>query len=135
MSTTETEQVRDEPAQLPAEPTGPAAVTEAAPNPSAVVMARLAETTRTDVAEQLRAEFAEVASVATQAARLGVQIDAADAVRKGISAETLRRTVLDTLASRADATTVITAAPSAVAAGDSPIVRRAKERAATAARN
>ena len=46
----------------------------------------------------------------------------------------LRRTVLDALAARAEATTVIAAAPSAPVAGDSAIVRRAKERAAATTR-
>ena len=82
-----------------------------------------------DPGEALRAEYAEIADVAAQAARLGISVDAADAMRKGIKPEALRRTVLDTLAARADATTVVTAAP-VVSAGDSPIVRRAKERAA-----
>ena len=50
-------------------------------------------------------------------------------MRKGISAADLRRSVLDTLAARAEATSVIAAAPSTPVAGDSPIVRRAKERA------
>ena len=85
------------------------------------------------LADKLRAEFGEIAAIAGQAARLGVTVDAADAMRKGISADALRRSVLDTLASRAEATSVITVAPSAPTAGDSPIVRRAKERA-TAAR-
>jgi signal peptide peptidase SppA len=86
----------------------------------------------TRAADKLRAEFAEIAAIAAQAARLGVTVDAADAVRKGVSADALRRSVLDTLAARAEATSVIAAAPSPgpVAAGDSPIVRRAKERAA-----
>ena len=84
------------------------------------------------VADKLRAEFAEIAAIAAQAARLGVTVDAADAVRKGVSADALRRSVLDTLAARAEATNVIAAAPSPgpAAVGDSPIVRRAKERAA-----
>jgi capsid assembly protease len=83
-------------------------------------------------ADKLRAEFAEIAAIAAQAARLGVTVDAADAVRKGVSADALRRSVLDTLAARAEATNVIAAAPSPgpAAVGDSPIVRRAKERAA-----
>ncbi len=85
------------------------------------------------VADKLRAEFAEIAVIAAQAARLGVRIDAADAIGKGISADALRRSVLDTLASRAEATSVIAAAPATPAVGESPIVRRAKERA-TAAR-
>ena len=85
-----------------------------------------------DAADKLRAEFAEIAAIAAQAARLGVTVDAADAVRKGVSADALRRSVLDTLAARVEATSVIAAAPSPgpPVAGDSPIVRRAKERAA-----
>jgi signal peptide peptidase SppA len=82
------------------------------------------------LAEKLRAEFGEIAAITAQAARLGVSVDAADAMRKGISADALRRSVLDTLAARVEATSVIAAAPSAPIAGDSPIVRRAKERAA-----
>jgi ClpP class serine protease len=82
------------------------------------------------LADKLRAEFGEIAAIAAQAARLGVTVDAADAMRKGISADALRRSVLDTLAARVEATSVIAAAPSAPVAGDSPIVRRAKERAA-----
>jgi hypothetical protein len=53
-------------------------------------------------------------------------------MRKGISADGLRRSVLDTLASRAEATSVIAAAPSTPVAGESPIVRRAKQRAVAA---
>jgi signal peptide peptidase SppA len=94
---------------------------------------RPAETGLTSsAADKLRAEFAEIAAIAAQAARLGVTVDAAAAVRKGVSADALRRSVLDTLAARAEATNVIAAAPSPgpAAVGDSPIVRRAKERAA-----
>jgi hypothetical protein len=87
-----------------------------------------------DPAERLREEYAEIASLAAQAIRLGVNVDAADAMRRGISAADLRRSILDTLAARAEATSVIAAAPSSPVAGDSPIVRRARERAATAAR-
>ena len=83
-------------------------------------------------ADKLRAEFAEIVAVAAQAARLGVTVDAADALRKGVSADALRRSVLDTLAARTEATSVIAAAPSTPTAGDSPIVRRARERAAAA---
>ena len=90
--------------------------------------------TEPGTADKLRAEYAEIAALAAQAARLGVTVDAADAMRKGISADDLRRSVLDALAARAEATSVIAAAPSTPVAGDSPIVRRAKERAAAAAR-
>ena len=87
-----------------------------------------------DPAERLREEYAEIAGLAAQAIRLGVSVDAADAMRRGVSAADLRRSILDTLAARAEATSVIAAAPSTPVAGDSPIVRRAKERAAAAAR-
>jgi capsid assembly protease len=81
-------------------------------------------------ADRLRSEFADIATIAAQAGRLGVTVDAADAMRRGISAEGLRRSVLDTLATRAEATSIVAAAPTTPTAGDSPIVRRAKERAA-----
>lgn len=82
-----------------------------------------------NAAERLRAEYADIAALAAQAARLGVTVDAADAMAKGVLVNDLRRSVLDALAARADATSVIAAVPSTPAAGDSPIVRRAKERA------
>lgn len=85
-----------------------------------------------DPAERLREEYAEIAGLAAQAARLGVTIDAADAMRKGICADDLRRTVLEALAARSEAATIIAAVPSASVTGDSPIVRRARERAAAA---
>lgn len=85
-----------------------------------------------DPAERLREEYAEIASLAAQAVRLGVNVDAADAMRRGVSASDLRRSILDTLAARAEATSVIAAAPSTPATGDSPIVRRAKQRAVAA---
>jgi ClpP class serine protease len=81
-------------------------------------------------ADALREELAEIAGIAAQAARLGVAVDAADAMRKGISSDALRRSVLDTLAARSEATSVIAAVPTNPTTGDSPIVRRARERAA-----
>jgi hypothetical protein len=96
----------------------------AAPTPEA--------TAEPDSAQRLREEYAEIASLAAQAIRLGVTVDAADAMRRGISAADLRRSILDTLAARAEATSVIAAAPSTPVAGDSPIMRRAKKRAIAA---
>jgi signal peptide peptidase SppA len=81
-----------------------------------------------------RAVAAEIAEVAAQAARLGVTVDAADAIRRGVAAHALRRSVLDTLAARAEASAVIAAAPKPGSSDESPIVRRARERAATAQR-
>jgi signal peptide peptidase SppA len=131
MATNETEQIQDqqrEP-QQPIDPAPPPA--EAPPDPAPTEVAA-APASDGGVAERLRAEFAEVAAVATQAARLGVTVDAADALKKGIAPDALRRSVLDILAALAEATTVIWAAPSTTVAGDSPIVRRARVRAAAA---
>lgn len=113
-------------APTPAAPATPPAVVSPQPTPS--TSAGPAETV-----EALRAEFAEIAAVAAQGARLGVAIDAADAMRKGIRPDALRRSVLDALAARAEASAVVAAAPTpAPAVGESPIVRRAREHAAAA---
>jgi signal peptide peptidase SppA len=82
-----------------------------------------------ELANSLRAEYAEIAAVAAQAARLGVEIDAADAMRRGICPDALRRSVLETLAQRAEVNAVVSTAPVASSNGESPIVRRARERA------
>jgi capsid assembly protease len=109
----------------PPEPAAPALQAPvAAPRPEPVA--------EPDPAERLREEYAEIAGLAAQAIRLGVSVDAADAMRRGVSAADLRRSILDTLAARAEATSVIAAAPSTPIAGDSPIVRRAKQRAVAA---
>ena len=108
------------PAASPApEPTPPAATAPtqaeaAAPSPEAI-----------------RAEAAEVAQVCAQAARLGVAIDAADAVARGVKPEALRAKVLADLAARSDAAGIIATAPAA-AAKESPIVAAAKKSAAAA---
>lgn len=81
-----------------------------------------------------RAAAAEIAEVAAQAARLGVVIDAADAIRRGVAAHALRHSILDTLAARTEANSVIAAAPGPRGTDESPIVRRARERAAAAQR-
>jgi hypothetical protein len=84
--------------------------------------------------EATRAAAAEIAEVAAQAARLGVAVDAADAIRRGISAYALRRSVLDALAARAEASAIVIAKsnPASDGTSESPIVRRARERAAAA---
>jgi hypothetical protein len=111
-----------------AEPTPPQ---PPAPAPSAPLPTPVppADTT----ADALRAEFAEIVAIAAQGARLGVSIDAAEAMRKGIKPEALRRSILDALAARAEASSVVAATPTPPAAPtESPIVKRARERAATA---
>ena len=134
MATNETE--NDQPnANEPHSPGRPAPVAQplnAEPAPSPVPPPATVPAAASAQADALRAEYAEIAALASQAARLGVTIDAADAMRKGISADHLRRSVLDALAARSEAATIIAAAPSTPVAGDSPIVRRAKQRAAAA---
>lgn len=86
-----------------------------------------------DLEQRLRAEYSEISAIAAQAARLGVSIDPAEAMAKGIRPEALRRTVLDQLAERSDAADVVAAAPAVAAPkteAESPIVRRAREAAA-----
>jgi ClpP class serine protease len=96
----------------------------AAPTPEAAAM----------TAEAIRAEVAEVAQVCAQAARLGVTIDAADAVTRGIKPEALRARVLADLAARGDAAGIVATAPAAAAAKDSPIIAAAKKTATDAKR-
>jgi signal peptide peptidase SppA len=138
MTTNETERIEREasdPAPAPqAEQQPPASKVDPASPPAQTPVPEPSVNTAPEsaLADKLRAEFGEIAAIAAQAARLGVTVDAADAMRKGISADALRRSVLDTVASRAEATSVIAAAPAAPTAGDSPIVRRARERAAAA---
>ena len=110
-----------QPAAAPAantpEPAAPAAV--APPQKATAAMSP----------EAIRAEAAEVAQVCAQAARLGIQIDAADAVAKGVKPEALRAKVLADLAARSDVAGIIATAPAA-GAKESPIVAAAKKSAA-----
>ncbi len=105
------------PATTPPEPGAPTAI--APPQTAAAAMSP----------EAIRAEAAEVAQVCAQAARLGIQIDAADAVAKGVKPEALRAKVLADLAARSDAAGIIATAPAA-GAKESPIVAAAKKSAA-----
>jgi signal peptide peptidase SppA len=131
MATNETEQIHDQPTQPDQPVESEQTPRNAAPDPTpAPAVAEPAS--EAGPAEKLRAEFAEVAAIAAQAARLGVTVDAADALKKGIAPDALRRSVLDALAARTEASSVIAAASSTPTAGDSPIVRRARERAAAA---
>ena len=127
MTTTPTETpnpapVAAPPATMPAvaaAPDAPAAAADAAPSAM--------------TADAVRAEAAEVAQVCAQAARLGVTIDAADAVTRGLKPEALRARVLADLAARSDAAGIIATAPAA-AAKESPIVAAAKKTATAAKR-
>ncbi|MFN3616042.1 MAG: S49 family peptidase [Rubrimonas sp.] len=117
MMTTASEDHAQPAASTPPEPTPPAAISP--PQTAATAMSP----------EAIRAEAAEVAQVCAQAARLGMQIDAADAVAKGVKPEALRAKVLADLAARSDAAGIIATAP-APGAKESPIVTAAKKSAA-----
>jgi hypothetical protein len=128
MTTTPTD--TPNPAPISAAPAATATVAAAPEIPAAVGDA--APTTMT--ADAIRAEAAEVAQVCAQAARLGVTIDAADAVTKGLKPEALRARVLADLAARSDAAGIIATAPAAAAAKDSPIIAAARKAATDAKR-
>jgi len=105
----------------------------AASSPVATPQEAPAATPETMTAEAIRAEAAEVAQVCAQAARLGVTINAADAVTRGLKPDALRARVLADLAARSDAAGIIATAPAA-AAKESPIVAAAKKTATDAKR-
>lgn len=112
----------------PAEPAAnPAPEPAPEPSPAPALAAPQAEAAQS--LEAIRAEAAEVAQVCAQAARLGIQIDAADAVAQGVRPEALRAKVLADLAARSDAAGIIATAPAA-GAKESPIVAAARKSAA-----
>lgn len=80
--------------------------------------------------EAIRAEAAEVAQVCAQAARLGIRIDAADAVMRGLKPDALRATVLADLAARGDAAGIMASTPLATPSRESPLVTAARKSAA-----
>jgi len=129
MTTTPTETPNPAPVAAPpvASPVVAAPATAEPPVNAAVPV------TATMTADAVRAEAAEVAQICAQAARLGVTIDAADAVTKGLKPEALRARVLADLAARSDAAGIIATAPAA-AAKESPIVAAAKKTATDAKR-
>lgn len=122
---------------LPTAPTGIAPTAAAAPTsapatasePTASPTTAAASAEAAPTPEAIRAEAAEVAQVCAQAARLGLQIDAADAVARGLKPEALRARVLADLAARGDAAGILATAP-AVMAKESPLIAAAKKSAA-----
>ena len=116
--------------ETPVETPAPAATAPAVP----LVDAAASANPSTMTADAIRAEAAEVAQVCAQAARLGVTIDAADAVTRGLKPDALRARILADLAARSDAAGIIATAPAAAAAKDSPIIAAAKKAATDAKR-
>ena len=81
----------------------------------------------------MRAEAAELAGIGAQAARLGLTIDVAEAVQKGIAPDALRASVLNQLAERSDAAAIAVVPPPKSAAPESPLLASLK-RATSAAK-
>jgi signal peptide peptidase SppA len=125
--------LRPETQQAETEAVLPVAATPPKP-PEAVVPNPAPETATTVSADVIRAEAAEVAQVCAQAAKLGVTIDAADAVKRGLKPEALRAQVLGNLAAQSDAASIVATAPAAAAAKDSPLIAAAKQAATDATR-
>lgn len=100
--------------------------------PVPVAPVQTAPDTGAQLAENIRAEAAEIAGIAAQAAKLGVSIDTAEAVRAGTSPDALRQSVLEQLAKQSAASAVVPTLPApadALAPKESPIVQAAKEAA------
>jgi ClpP class serine protease len=90
----------------------------------------------TPSAEQIdRSTAAALAEIGAQAARLGVKVDVAKAIRAGMSPERLRAEVLEQAAARSDATDVVAANPTAGRPKESPIVAKARQSRDQALRN
>jgi|AMFO01.1.fsa_nt_gi Periplasmic serine proteases (ClpP class) len=113
------------PAPVPAEEQIPAQSLTPAPSPAAA---------KPDPATQIREQAAEIAEIAAQASRLGLTVDAAEAVRAGTSPDAVRKAVLEQLAKTTDATIVASIAPSTAepAPKESPLIAAAKAAAANA---
>ena len=97
-----------EPSPVPPAPPAPA------PSEAATAVARV------------RAEAAELATIGAQAARLGVNIDVAEAVQKGIRPDALRASILNQLAARSDAAAIAVVPPPKSAAPESPLLTAVK---------
>lgn len=102
--------------------------------PEASTVASQAATQPGNLAElsaRLRSEAAEIAEIAAQAGRLGVAIDAANALREGTTPEALRRLVIERASAAADARDIVAAPPSPILpqARESPIIAAAKRAA------
>ncbi len=111
-------------ATAPVEETTPVQAVTRAPVPAAA---------EPDPAEHIREQAAEIAEIAAQASRLGLTIDAAEAVRAGTAPDALRRAVLEQLAKTTDATIVASIAPPTAepAPKESPLIAAAKAAAAS----
>ena len=126
-----TPEQQDPPAAAPGTEAAPTAQEPAAAPPAPGTAA--AATPVDATVDTIRAEAAEVASICAQAAKLGVTLDAADALRRGVKPEALRSQILDSLAARSDASGILASAP-APTNKPSPLVAAARKSADSAQR-
>lgn len=112
--------------QTPAAPPTPAQSPAPEPGPS-----ETSDTAAAVTVSRARIEAAELASIAGQAARLGLTIDLAEAVTKGVSPDALRASVLSQLAARSDAVAIVAVPPPKSAAPESPLVAAVKRASKT----
>ena len=109
------------PAQPTPAPAEPASVPAPAPSEAATAVALV------------RAEAAELATIGAQAARLGLSIDVAEAVQKGLRPDALRASILNQLAARGDASAVAVVPPPKSASPESPLLAAVKRATGKAA--
>ena len=76
-----------------------------------------------------RSEAAAIAEVGAQAARLGVNIDVAMAIREGVTADALRARVIEQAAARSDAAGIAAVQPAKAQPQESPVIARARRAA------
>ena len=122
----------DDDARTPGQQDPQAATQDQPSAPTAEPPSAKAPVAPTD-ADTIRAEAAEVASICAQAAKLGVTLDAADAVRRGVSPDALRGQILDSLAAKSDASGILASAP-APTNRPSPLVAAVRKSADSAQR-
>jgi signal peptide peptidase SppA len=96
------------------------------PSPAPAVPNTPAPTEAATAVAFMRAEAAELATIGAQAARLGLSVDVAEAVQKGIRPDALRASILNQLAAHSDAAAIAAVPPPKSAAPESPLLAAAK---------
>ena len=127
-ATTTNEDPSDETEERPA----PTPLPEIPAAPPAPAPTDTGEAAAAAAVSRARTEAAELAAIASQAARLGLTLDLAEAVTKGVAPDALRASVLNQLAARSDAAAIVAVPPPKSAAPESPLVAAVKRVTAAA---
>jgi len=129
---TATDETEDHVTPAASEPTpAPAGATGATGAAAAAAAPAPALSEAASAVALVRAEAAEIAMIGAQALRLGLSIDVAEAVQKGLRPDAMRASVLNQLAARGDASAVAVVPPAKSATPESPLLAALK-RAASA---